>query len=143
MKGSFAWQEDQEASLNDVDLDVPAGSLVAIVGSTGGISMCFVVVLVFGSGRGPSLQLSDWGGLGLSGPGTHCRCRRTGREVTAWQQALGCTKARCCWVVLTRHKSLHVVKALVGVLVMAQVQQISCGQDKGWVRIACRMLMLA
>ena len=35
MKGSFAWQEDQEASLTDITLDVPAGSLVAIVGSTG------------------------------------------------------------------------------------------------------------
>ena len=35
VQGSFAWQEDGEASLEDIDLDIPAGSLVAVVGATG------------------------------------------------------------------------------------------------------------
>lgn len=33
--GDFAWDEDTPAYLKELDLDIPKGSLVAIVGSTG------------------------------------------------------------------------------------------------------------
>ena len=33
--GSFSWEEGGDASLTDIDFQVPAGSLVAIVGTTG------------------------------------------------------------------------------------------------------------
>ena len=35
MEGEFAWEDDAPASLEDVDLKVTAGQLVAVVGSTG------------------------------------------------------------------------------------------------------------
>lgn len=45
VRGEFTWSEDSPAALMDIDVSVPAGSFVAIVGSTGEPWLALHVVL--------------------------------------------------------------------------------------------------
>lgn len=48
VQGEFTWSEESPAALMDIDVSVPAGSFVAIVGSTGKPWLILQLLLEFG-----------------------------------------------------------------------------------------------